>query len=987
VSEQRRERVKDLLDQAASLPREQRRSFIELAAKDDSAVLAEALDLLATMDDSQFMHAPTGAGVANTVHNADAVLEAPGACVGRYKLLQRLGEGGFGAVFMAEQTEPVVRRVALKIIKAGMDTRQVIARFEAERQALAMMEHPCIARVLDAGATEQGRPFFVMELVRGEMVTHYCDREKLSVEDRLRLFQSICGAVQHAHQKGIIHRDIKPSNILVTVADGRPLPKVIDFGIAKAVAVRLTDKTLFTEIRQIIGTPEYMSPEQAEVSGVDIDTRSDVYSLGVLLYELLVGEPPFEGRRLRSAPFAEMQRIIRDEEPPRPSARLRTKTGSSSVVQAPLDESPNKQTGSSVIDIARRRRTEPVNLARSLRGDLDWIVMKCLEKDRNRRYDTANDLVSDIQRYLLGQPVSAAPPGRIYRAQKFMRRHRGVVATGLAVALAIVVGASLAVSGWLSAIEARDTAEVAQQAESRERVRAEKALKSATENEAKAQSAASKARREAAKSKAVSDFLQNLLESAEPKNARERRNVTVREAVDRAAKDLDAGRLAAQPEVEAVVRATIGRVYRSLGEDAKAQTHLERAIALMEEGVLSRMDLAVLRNDLGHVLRDRGDMKGAERVYLKALEAAKAAGEDGMAAVGGIYNSLAGVAMARKDLDAATHYYDEAIAAIGSPNGENLRPLLQARFNRSVLLRTKGDKAAAERELREVCDRTRAEFGDTEPMLVRFDAGLAITLADQGRADESLPIMRRALATARKVFGPKHPNLVYVLTQLGGLSLRAQDWSGAEEAYAEANELRRGLPEGERVPDSDALAGYALSIEMQHQPDRAEPIRREAVELARSSKDADETATALTSLGRNFLMQHHGADAEPVLREALELRRKAISKDDPKAWQNDYIAGLLGEALIERAEADSEHAAALLESAEPLVVVSAEALINNAHVPAPLPGLPDRKREAAQRAIRLFTDLGKAGGGEKVEEKIANWQAKLKAIEGPASRE
>jgi serine/threonine protein kinase len=318
--------------------------------------------------------------------------EQPGEQIGRYKLLQLVGEGGFGSVYMAEQKEPVRRRVALKIIKLGMDTKQVIARFEAERQALAMMDHPHIARVFDAGATDTGRPYFVMELVKGVPITEYCDTENLTTKQRLELFTSVCNAVQHAHQKGIIHRDLKPSNVMVTLHDGKPVPKVIDFGIAKATNRELTDKTLFTEHRQFIGTPEYMSPEQAEMSGLDIDTRSDIYSLGVLLYELLTGVTPFDGKRLRSAALNEIQRIIREEQPSKPSTRLSELSHVSSAGAA--DEAD--RSGSSVHDIARHRRTDPGALSRLLRGDLDWIIMKALEKDRSRRYETANGFAMDI---------------------------------------------------------------------------------------------------------------------------------------------------------------------------------------------------------------------------------------------------------------------------------------------------------------------------------------------------------------------------------------------------------------------------------------------------------------------------------------------------------------------------------------------------------------------------------------------------------------
>ena len=379
--------------------------------------------------------------------------EGPGATIGNYKLLQLIGEGGFGSVFMAEQEKPVRRRVALKIIKLGMDTKQVIARFEAERQALAMMDHPHIAKVFDAGATETGRPYFVMELVKGVPITEYCDTHNLSTRERLELFIPVCNAVQHAHQKGIIHRDIKPSNVMVTLADGKPIPKIIDFGIAKATNARLTEQTYFTEYHQLIGTPEYMSPEQAEMTGIDIDTRSDIYSLGVLLYVLLTGTTPFDARKLRSLAYEEMQRTIREVEPPIPSKRL---SGLSDTAAA----------------IATFRMTEPRKLEQLLRGELDWIVMRALEKDRTRRYDTPGSFAMDIRRHLDNEPVLARPPSTAYRLRKFVSKHRLGVLAGATVVFALLAGLMLATVGFLRAKSDRDVADKARiDAQSTERHR------------------------------------------------------------------------------------------------------------------------------------------------------------------------------------------------------------------------------------------------------------------------------------------------------------------------------------------------------------------------------------------------------------------------------------------------------------------------------------------------------------------------------------
>jgi len=393
----------------------ERETYLDEVCRDNSSLRAEIDALLeAHYGQDDLLSGPI---LGSPVSPADfPISEGPGTVIGRYKLLEKIGEGGMAVVYMAEQTEPIRRKVALKIIKLGMDTKSVIARFEAERQALAMMDHPNIAKVLDAGATETGRPYFVMELVTGVSITEYSDKNNLSTKDRLALFIQVCNAVQHAHQKGIIHRDIKPSNVMVEHHDGKPVPKVIDFGIAKAINQKLTEKTLFTRYAHIIGTPAYMSPEQAELSALGVDTRSDIYSLGVLLYELLTGTTPFSDEELRKAGYLEMQRIIREQEPAKPSTKLST-------------------LGETLTDIAKRRGCTPDLLTKTVRGDLDWIVMKSLEKDRDRRYEEVSSFTLDIERYLEHRPVAAHAPSLSYRMCKFFQRHR----TPTTVALIIVV--------------------------------------------------------------------------------------------------------------------------------------------------------------------------------------------------------------------------------------------------------------------------------------------------------------------------------------------------------------------------------------------------------------------------------------------------------------------------------------------------------------------------------------------------------------------
>ncbi len=384
-----------LLAAALEMPADKRPALLEAMCVGDPALRQRLETLLAARQKADALPPSDAPAVVATLKLdlAEAEDEAVGKSIGRYKVLEKVGEGGCGVVYVAEQTEPVRRRVALKVIKLGMDTKQVIARFEAERQALAMMDHPNIAKVLDAGSTETGRPFFVMELVRGIRITEYCDQANLTTKERLDLFIKVCQAIQHAHQKGIIHRDIKPSNILVTMHDGVPVPKVIDFGIAKAtVGQTLTDKTVYTQLQQFIGTPAYMSPEQAEMSGLDIDTRSDIYSLGVLLYELLAGSTPFDANELMSQGIDAMRKTIREKEPVRPSTRLATLKGEE------------------LTTTAKRRSADTSKLLHQLKGDLDWIVMKCLEKDRTRRYETANGLAFDLKRHLNNEPVLARPP-------------------------------------------------------------------------------------------------------------------------------------------------------------------------------------------------------------------------------------------------------------------------------------------------------------------------------------------------------------------------------------------------------------------------------------------------------------------------------------------------------------------------------------------------------------------------------------------------
>jgi len=585
------QQVEALFDAACQLVNPAaRRTFLDEACAGDATLRARVEALLAAQSDAdKFFReiAPFGStprpgtepATADTAATDTRIpaektgpTEGPGSRIDRYKLLQKIGEGGCGMVYMAEQEKPVLRRVAFKIIKLGMDTKSVIARFEAERQALAMMDHPNIARVLDAGATETGRPYFVMELVRGVKITDYCDQNHLDTDERLDLFVQVCHAIQHAHQKGIIHRDIKPSNVLVTLHDGVPVPKVIDFGIAKAIEGKLTEQTFFTAYEQIIGTPAYMSPEQAEMSGLDIDTRTDIYSLGVLLYELLTGRTPFDAKMLLQSGLDEMRRTLREKEPQRPSTMLTT-----------LQRTELTAT-------AVQRHAEPPKLITLLRGDLDWIVMKCLDKDRRRRYETSNGLAMDVQRYLNNEPVIARPPSRLYRFQKLVRRNKIVFASGAAVATALLIG--LGTATWLFFMERA-------------------------------------ARREAVAAEELQYLLRQDAERARANEAELRRQAEIREKITLAdvrvnqnayeeANNLLNGYAPTQPSLEGA------RVFRAVGEWQALQGRWPEAANRF--GVLIQINkfdgwdsasLDLLR--LGPALLEMGDVQGYEHFRQAAI--------------------------------------------------------------------------------------------------------------------------------------------------------------------------------------------------------------------------------------------------------------------------------------------------------------------------------------------------------------------------------
>ncbi len=660
----------------------------------------------------------------------------PGQRIGPYRLERPLGDGGMGEVWQADQLEPVRRKVAIKLVKWGMDTRAVIGRFESERQALALMDHPAIARVFDAGATETGRPYFVMELVRGEPITRYCDRFRLGTRERLQLVQQICDGVQHAHQKGIIHRDLKPSNVLVAQIDDRPVAKIIDFGIAKATAQQLTEHTVFTQLGQWIGTPVYMSPEQAEPTGLDVDTRSDVYSLGVLLYELLVGVPPIDPTEIREAGFEEVRRRIRDTEPRRPSTRVTTR-------------------GDDAAELARRRSTEPGALARRLRGDLDWITLKALEKDRDRRYASASELSADIERSLQNEPVLAGPPGVGYRARKFVRRHL------LGVGFATVVAALLVALVVSMAIQSRRV--------TRERDRAN--LEAATARE-------------------ISEFLVGLFEEVDPTRARGN-EITAREVLDLGVRSIQSD-LEHDPATRADLMKTMGRVYTALGLYDDARGLIEDSVEIREgDSQSGSLELAAALDELAKVMHWQGDYEAGLAVARRALELRESLQGIEHPDLGFSLNALGNLLEKNGRLEEAEAAHQRAADLREAALGPDHPEVGQSLHNLAILLLSQAEYERAESLLLRSAEIEESHLGAESHDFATSLHVLAILYQTLERYDEAIAMEERSLGIRERVLGENHPHVSFSLTTLANL-YRAVDRTSEAESL-----LRRAIEIGE----------------------------------------------------------------------------------------------------------------------------------------------------------------------------------------------
>jgi serine/threonine protein kinase/tetratricopeptide (TPR) repeat protein len=823
-------RDEELFTRALGLPVGQRSAFLDQACGDDTSLLQRVKTLLKMHDRAGEFLEQSAQRIAVRTRAEIQVGEKPSDRIGTYKLLQQIGEGGGGIVFMAEQEDFAHRKVALKIIKPGMDTKSVIARFEAERRALTLMDHPSIAKVFDAGATESGRPYFVMELIRGIKITKYCDENSLTTEERLGLFVQVCQAIQHAHQKGIIHRDIKPSNILVTEqAGGRLLPVVIDFGIAKATSdQRLTEATLFTSFEMVVGTPAYMSPEQASLASVEVDTRTDIYSLGILLYELLTGSTPFNTAELLKTGLDEIRRVIREQEPLRPSVRL------SSLAPAEL------------VAVAKYRRTDSVRLIRAVRGDLDWIVVKALEKDRTRRYETVNGLALDVKRFLNNETVLARPPSRLYKFQKTVERNKLVFA-GAGIVTTLLVTSLIVVSILLA----------------RER----QVRREADSDKLEAQQ--------------VTRFLETTLQGVGPSVALGRDTTMLREMLDKTADRL--GDMTNQPAVEAELCDVIGNLYGEVGNYRRAEDMLGTAVAIRRKvSGPESAETATSLNNLGLAYMNENKLPEAEQAHDEAYKIRLTIFGSENAETAASLNDLSSVYRQEGKLIEAESMARSALAVRQKLSTGDSLEVADSLRNLCIILGDEGKWEDSEEAARRVLKMRSNLLGPVHPLVAAAMDDLAWACGARGKLEEAEKLEQEALSMRLKLLPENHPDVALSLYLIGDRMRQMNDMQSADSVLSAAYSIQRKVLGAEDPDLFYTLRSLGLALESEGKLPEAEQVDRQALDIYRKQGDMEnpQALSEVDNLVRVLKSEKKFNEAEYLLDQILtpELIAKTSSQ-------------------------------------------------------------------------------------------------------------
>jgi serine/threonine protein kinase len=833
------EKIKEILGVALERDPSQRTAFLDEVCSGDDILRAEIESLLSA-------HAQAG-GLSESVLVTEVVDSPPASnLLGPYRLLKKLGEGGMGQVWLAEQVVPVRRKVALKLIRAGMYDDSTLRRFQSERQSLAIMDHPAIAKVFDAGATPDGQPYFAMEYVPGVAITHYCDEKKLKIRNRLELFIRTCEGVQHAHQKAIIHRDLKPANILVVEVDGKPMPRIIDFGLAKPLVPYFSGESMNTMAGSFVGTPGYMSPEQADPGIQDVDTRTDVYSLGVILYELLTGFLPFDAAQWKKLRLEELLRRLREEDPPRPSTK----------VSAARDASQSH---------ALARGTEPAQLVSALRGDLDWITMKALDKDRNRRYGTPSEIAADIRRYLKSEPVLARPATAGYRLRKYVRRHR--VGVSVAAGLFLLLTGSAA----LQAIQLRRI--------TRERDRADR----------------------------VAQFMTNMFTVSNPSESRGN-TITAREILDKASKDIYTG-LSQDPELQANMLDLMGRVYSHLGLYPKAEELLSPALQIRRRVLGSNHpDTLWSMVNLANSLSDQAKYPEADKLYQEVIQTGRRVGPPARRRVIAAMNNLALNLMDEGRVADAEKMQRDIVETQRRSLGPEAPDTLTSISNLALTVRSQGHFTDAVNLDRQVLEARRRTLGPDHPDTLRSAANLTLDLLDeQGHDAEAEQLIRPTLEAQRRILGPEHPDTLVSVDALSEALLQQKKFAESEAVTRQELEILRRTRGPEHPRTLHAISNLAAVLDQEGNHTEAARQFRDLWEIQRRVRGPEHPDTLLsqTNIAAALLGAKQLAEAEKLARDALAIERRTLGDQSSLTLEQMYVLSNILQQLGRTTEAET----------------------------------------------------------------------------------